>query len=201
MSDLSLLPLSLTPIDAETVPAAFDPTPVVQEAPERREPFAWPTPPFAVYPPPACAIEPEPCEIEGMNGKILHGRLVEFDLERLTALLQVPASRNPVPVRFAQCRRLMLLQPLAPLPGAASDPLQRPDSVPFQVLLKGLPALQGRTVGHREDDYGLFLFEPVDAVGGVRRSFVPRGVYERVAIGDPAAEASAEAPAAKKSTS
>jgi hypothetical protein len=156
-----------------------------------------PTPPFAVYPPPACAIEPEPCEIEGMNGKILHGRLVEFDLERLTALLQVPASRNPVPVRFAQFRRLMLLQPLPALPAAARDPLQRPDSVPYQVLLKGLPALQGRTVGHREDDYGLFLFEPVDAVGGVRRSFVPRGVYERVTIGEPAAEApvAPEAPA------
>ena len=202
MSDLSLPPLSLVPIDQETVRAPLDgdteQTPldgdtahVAAEPPraaDRREPFAWPTPPFPAYPAPACAIDPEPCEIEGNNGKVLHGRLLRVDLEQLELRVQVPPNRNAMPVRFAQFRRLMLLQPLAALPTGDRDPLARPASVPYRVLFKGHPPLAGRTVGHRELPCGLFLFEPADAAGGLRRSFIPRGAYDRAEIGEPIGE-------------
>ena len=186
MSDLSNLPFSLVPIEGEES-SQTEPMPLQTGASPlaapHREPFAWPTPPFSFYPAPTCAIEPEPCEIEGTNGKVLHGRLIDFDLDALMVRVQVPPSRNAVPVRFAQFRRLLLLLPLAPLPTPANIPPPRPDHVPFRVLLKGREPLTGRTVGYRENDYGLFLFEPVDTVGTVRRSFLPRGVYDSVEIG------------------
>ena len=43
-----------------------------------REAFAWPTPPLACYPAPVRAAMPEVCEVEGLNGKIMPGRLALF---------------------------------------------------------------------------------------------------------------------------
>ena len=184
MTDLSVPPLSLEPLPGEgpgarTAPDADTP---------RREPFAWPTPSLTSYPVPTCPIEPEPCEIEGLNGRTMQGRLTLFDLDGGLLHLMLPTSRVPMPLRFTQFRRLTLAQPLAPLVGAKrpidDDLLAARPAVPYRIALRGAPPLEGLTVGHKQHDNGLFLFEPVDATGHLRRSFVPRAAYERADVGE-----------------
>ena len=65
MSDLSSPPLTLVPVEGAP-PAGSDG-------------FAWPTPPYACYAAPVPLKEPEPCQIEGMNGRLMNGALLEMD--------------------------------------------------------------------------------------------------------------------------
>ena len=179
MSDLSLPPLSSLPTAEELSGRAPIKT--------RFEPFAWPTPTLPCYPAPVCQIAPEPCEIEGLNGSVMTGRLTIFSPEDALLQLQLPPSRTTMPLRFDQFRRLRLLAPLAPLPQLSEDSLpptlaERP-AVPYTVHMHGGAALSGLTIRHLETEAGLFLFEPVDADGAVRRSFVPRCAYTSADIG------------------
>ena len=183
MTDLSQPSFDLVPIDEET-----QPLPLLDTRAEtaRREPFAWPTPSLTSYPVPRCSIEPEPCVVEGLNGRALQGGLTLFEPATGELQLLLAHARAPMPLRFSQFRRLILTQPLAPLPGAtADDPLvpQRP-ALPYHVELRGADPLEGLTVGHQLHDTGLFLFEPLDGAGLVRRVFVPRAAYTRYDIGE-----------------
>ena len=180
MSDLSLPPLSLIALpDAPTTPRSAAKT--------RFEAFAWPTPTLPCYPAPVGQIAPEPCEIEGLNGNVMTGRLIIFSPDDGLLQLQLPPSRTTMPLRLEQFRRLRLLAPLAPLPRFSEDTLppalaERP-AVPYTVLMKHGAPLSGLTIRHHETDYGLFLFEPVDGGGSVRRVFIPRAAYESAEIG------------------
>jgi type II secretory ATPase GspE/PulE/Tfp pilus assembly ATPase PilB-like protein len=179
MSDLSLS-LSLIPIGEDAAPR-----PAVAKT--RIDPFAWPTPTLPCYPAPVCQIAPEPCEIEGINGNVMSGRLTIFSPDDGLLQLQVPPSRTTMPLRFDQFRRIRLLLPLATLPQVSEDTLppalaERP-AVPYRVKMKHGALLEGLTIRHWEADYGLFLFEPVDASGAVRRVFIPRTAYEVADIG------------------
>jgi type II secretory ATPase GspE/PulE/Tfp pilus assembly ATPase PilB-like protein len=168
MSDLSQPPLSLVSTDAEGA-------------------FAWPTPPLACYPAPRRATRPEPCEVEGLNGKVITGWLMHFSPDELLIKLRLARSRSTMTLRFDQFRRLRLAEPLAPL---ADDPrlplaeaLAARPVVSFEVALRGAPAIEGHTIGHVETDDGLFVFEPVDGSGTVRRNFFPRVAYDQARIG------------------
>ena len=179
MSDLSLPPLHLLPTTEE-----LSGRPPIKT---RFEPFAWPTPTLPCYPAPVCQIAPEPCEIEGLNGSVMTGRLTIFSPEDTLLQLQLPPSRTTMPLRFDQFRRLRLLVPLAPLPQLSEDSLpptlaERP-AVPYTVHMHSGAALSGLTIRHLETEAGLFLFEPVDAAGSVRRVFVPRCAYASTDIG------------------
>ncbi len=179
MSDLSLPPLTLLPLPEEV--AARPPVK------SRYQPFAWPTPTLPCYPAPVNQIAPEPCEIEGMNGNVMSGRLILFSPEDATLQLQLPPSRTTMPLRFDQFRRLRLTQPLAPLPRGSDEGLPaalaaRP-AVPYTVQMKSGTPLSGLTIRHHENEVGLFLFEPVDTAGAVRRVFVPRSAYTALEIG------------------
>ena len=110
MSDLSTPPLSLIPLADELRQQA--------EVRTRHEPFAWPTPVLGSYPSPSCALEPEPCEIEGLNGKIMRGRLALFSPGARHLHLLMPSVRAPLTLRFSQFRRLTLDLPLAPTTAA-----------------------------------------------------------------------------------
>src|SRR5262245_32112325 len=67
MSDLSINPaLSLTDDDPATEIAARLDSDV----------WCWPTPALASFPPPQEQNRPLACEIEGLNGKIMRGRLI-----------------------------------------------------------------------------------------------------------------------------
>jgi type II secretory ATPase GspE/PulE/Tfp pilus assembly ATPase PilB-like protein len=182
MSDLSLPPLSLRTVRNEAL----------AELPEqaRSEPFAWPSPPFASYPAPVCQIAPEPCEVEGVNGSVMKVRLTNFDPAAGVAQIQTPPARTTMPLRFSQFRRMVLSTPLEPLPvaptngnDAHAESLASRPVVAYRVRLTGGPETEGRTVGHIDNDTGVFLFEPLDARGSVRRVFIPRCAVERLEIG------------------
>jgi hypothetical protein len=166
MSDLASPPLSLLPTAADG--------------------FAWPTPELPHYPVPATAVAPLVCQVEGNNGKIIPGRLLEMDLVRGYAQLSVAGARAPLTLRFDQFRRLRLLEPLSPsVPpeggGIVTD--IAPSTIPFAVHFAHGAVWEGQTVSAREDAIGLFVFEPVDATGTVRRTFVPSTAYTRVDLG------------------
>ncbi len=183
MSDLSTPPLSLVQMQADA-PAAHK---------GRSDPFAWPTPTLPCYPAPYAQRTHEPCEIEGMNGAMMHGRLIVFSPEDGLLQLQLPPSRTTMPLRFDQFRRLRLTVPLSALPlaapGVLADAMAERPLLPYVVHMKGLPPLQGLTVRHHETDYGLFLFEPLDKAGAVRRVFIPRAAYEHAEVGQRIGEA------------
>lgn len=152
--------------------------------------YAWPTPTLPCYPAPTPQRSPEPCELEGLNGSLMQGRIVRFDPEGRTLQLQLQnaTSRTAMTVRFDQFRKLRLMVPLAALPAAAATSAEAALSerplLPYTVHLKGgLPPLQGLTLRHHETDHGLYLFEPLDKTGLVRRVFVPRSAYDRADIG------------------
>ncbi len=180
MSDLSVPPLSLVPVHPGWGAPAAD-----EQRAAHREPFAWPTPPLPAYPAPTCATAPEPCDVEGLNGRVMHGVLHAFSPDEQTLRLQVPPSRAPVTLRFSQFRRLRLLHPLAPLAPSAGDgdiEALRP-AQPFRIELRDGPVLQGLSIGTQATPHGVFLFEPADHGGTVRRSFVPQAAIARAELG------------------
>jgi type II secretory ATPase GspE/PulE/Tfp pilus assembly ATPase PilB-like protein len=182
MSDMSLPPASRLPRRADAGAALPDPV--------RPEPFAWPAPPFASYAAPASPVAPEPCEVEGLNGSLMKARLIDFDPAAGLAQIQAPPARTTMPLRFTQFRRIVLVNPLMPLPVTAaersaphSEAFSSRPSVAYHLHLKSGPGRQGLTVGYVDNDAGVFLFEPVDSRGGVRRVFVPRGMVDRLEVG------------------
>jgi type II secretory ATPase GspE/PulE/Tfp pilus assembly ATPase PilB-like protein len=197
MSDLSVPPLSLVPLGASApAPTAAAGTPAAGDGGVGTARFAWPTPSLPCYPAPRIASAPEACVIEGLNGSTMAGRLMHFNPGAELAHVQVAASRTTLPLRFAQFRCLRLAKPVQPLPLDPQEtaPLaltERP-AQPYRVQLRGGALLEGRTITHEENDYGLFLFEPVDDDGAVRRCFVPRAAYVHVDFGQRLGEALVE---------
>lgn len=204
MSDLSLPPLTLVPLDDEprSSTAAGKSAGRSAAALSRAEPFAWPTPQLASYPSPTCQIEPEPCVVETRSGSLITGLLTVFEPQEGLARVQVPGEKAAMPLRFAQIRRLTLqrvLRALALNPGAdhAADALQAPlldhhPEQPYEVALVGGTTCAGRTVTHVETEAGLFLFEPKDERGSVERHFIPRAMIERFQVGERLGELLAE---------
>lgn len=196
MSDLSLPPLTLVPLDDEqrAASAAGKSAGRSAAALARVEPFAWPTPQLASYPSPTCQIEPEPCVVESRSGSFVTGLLTVFEPNEGLARVQVPGEKAAMPLRFAQIRRLTLqrvLRALALNPGAdhEADALQAPllehhPEQPYEVALFGGSTYTGRTVTHVETEAGLFLFEPKDERGSVERHFIPRALIERFQVGE-----------------
>ena len=179
MSDLSLPPLSLVPLDSQWGPPK-------SEAPAD-EPFAWPTPPFAAFAAPTCQIQPEPCEIEGPNGKVTRGQLAFVNLDDGVIQVQVPPARGNLPLRLSQFRRLTLLRPISPLVAPlVSPPASPPGQGQAATTLDGIcvqscqlrfrsgEAVKLETVGHVDHPMGVFLFPPQGDQGRVLRSFYPR---------------------------
>ncbi|MBK9136277.1 MAG: Flp pilus assembly complex ATPase component TadA [Betaproteobacteria bacterium] len=166
MTDLANPPLSLLPPVADG--------------------FAWPTPNLPNYPPAAPSPAPLACQVEGNNGKTIPGHLLEMSLVQRFIQLAVPGARAPLTLRFDQFRRLRLLDPLAPAPGFAGGgvvtDIEHP-TIPFSVHFAHGAVWQGQSVCTREEAAGLFLFEPADAHGTVRRTFVPASAYTHVELG------------------
>ena len=165
-----------------TQPMDLDPIARESLARVRHEPFAWPTPTLARYAPPSTQLNPEPCEIVGLNGHLIHGRMTYFDPDTGSLYIQVPPSRTTMVLRFDQFRSLKLTVPMQPLgdpSGQATAPeLAELPVVPYTVRLRGTAPVQGLTVLHVETEHGLFLFEPVDQRGAVRRCFFPREGFD-----------------------
>jgi len=155
------------------------------------EGFCWPTPPYASYPLATPQTDPIPCEIVGLNDKHTTGRLTFFVPDEKVAHVQLPPARTTLPLRFDQFRTLTLTTPLKPTLESSGDPHalilgHRAHSI-YQLTLTGGAELTGTTIGYVENEYGLFLFPPVneedDGSGHVLRSFIPRGGYTAFEIG------------------
>ena len=190
MSDLSIPLLSLLPKGAAPAPElthAAVAVAVAAGAAELRQAFMWPTPGLAGYPAPNERPAGQICEMEGHNGKTTTGRLMGLDVDAGAVLIAVPPSRVMHTVRFEQFRCLRLLAPLAPTPdpaGATPAALTADRAAtPFSVAYKDAPVWTGTTLGHHEEVWGLFLFEPLNAQGAVQRVFVPRSAYHQAEIG------------------
>ena len=150
--------------------------------------FLWPTPPFATYPAARQQTEHETCEIEGLNGRIMKGRLSFFVPDEEVAHIQVPPSRTTMALRFGQFRTLLLTNPIKPKRAAdGQDPhasmLGHRASVAFRVKFKAGGQIEGQTMGHRETEFGIFLFPTVGDDGAVQRLFVGREVLDSFDVG------------------
>jgi len=128
-------------------------------------------------------IDPQaPCELVGPTGGTTRVRLIEFDGEAGTALLQAPQARKPVAIRFEQFLRLALLTPVPPLPSFGGDKKKfRPEF--YHVTHKSGQTSFGLTLGVVDRPAGLFLFEPVDEQASIRRVFIPRAGMARFHLG------------------
>jgi type II secretory ATPase GspE/PulE/Tfp pilus assembly ATPase PilB-like protein len=144
MSDLSLPPLTLVPLEETGTPApaakpAAAPAPPAQpvpdcmadtlplplheaaEAPAKAkpaaasyEPFRWPTPPYPMYGAPERQTRPEPCEVQGVNGSVVSGQMMSINPEVGIAQVRLSSARGAVSLRFAQFRRMTLTQAFKP---------------------------------------------------------------------------------------
>ncbi|WP_411969296.1 ATPase, T2SS/T4P/T4SS family [Paucibacter sp. B2R-40] len=170
---------------------------------EAEREFSWPVPPYAAYPRQQVAGAAEPCEILGLNNRSSVGQLVSLAPRERLAQILVPPARNAMPLKFAQFRVLKLLRPviaaprintgglsddsIGPAAGGASNEWQldqRPRSE-FKLFFAGGGELQGLTIGHFQDELGLFLFSPLsDNDDSVMRLFIPREVLAHVDIGE-----------------
>jgi type II secretory ATPase GspE/PulE/Tfp pilus assembly ATPase PilB-like protein len=183
MSDLSLPPLAWAPPDTAGM-KPLSPTGTGAVAA-----FEWPSPPYAAYTSGTPFDEqPQPCEVEGLNRKVISGRLAAIDPVQQVAQVLVPPSRNPMPLRFSQFRRLTLTTPLLPdfSPTAAGteDVLDFRCEVEVRLQMAGeTQPSQATTVGHIDHEAGVFLFAPAGDGGQVLRSFVPRSAIQSIEFG------------------
>ena len=191
MTDL-LAPLirEMPPPKRPPAKAATSGRPAATVAKEKasREPFKWPTPPFPSYPAPSEQTETLPCQVvTGAELNATSVRLTFFVPENSVAHLQMPSARTTVPLRFDQFKALIVTTPLLPLPLPLSKPhaelLRHRQSSPYTVDLADGGEMEGQTVGHVENDCGLFLFPPCADDGSVKRMFVPASAYTSFSIG------------------
>jgi type II secretory ATPase GspE/PulE/Tfp pilus assembly ATPase PilB-like protein len=145
---------------------------------------AWPTPERPGYPAAAPMQAAPEVELEGLNGRVLEGQLSGFDPANDMVQLSLSLSRRPMVLRLDQFRRIRLKETLAAEPAVnALDLAAEPPLLPFAIAFKGAQAWVGHTLGHVEQPWGLFLFEPEDGDGRLRRWFVPRAAYDTAEIG------------------
>jgi type II secretory ATPase GspE/PulE/Tfp pilus assembly ATPase PilB-like protein len=148
----------------------------------------WPMPDAAGAADSWPLADSEPCNILGLNDKSFDGRMARFDARNGIVQVFVPPARSPMQLRFAQFQRLTLTEPMIPpAPGSLAAPgwlePQARGETEFTVTLSNGKTWSGRTVGHVENDHGLFLFPPIGEAGFVQRAFCPRSAYRRADFG------------------
>ena len=208
MSDMSLPPQPRVPLAHEGggLPS-LQPLPPLGPAPPTATAFAWPVPVVGGYPAATPLVEPEACEIEGPNGKLSTGRLVVIDAEAGLVSLNIPPARGLLTLKLHQFRRLTLsrlLAPLVPSTGTAFDattPLPQTHLLSHCLLrFRDGSEITIETVGQVDSALGVFTFTPVDAGGGLRRSFYPRLMLADALHDSPPASPPAIPPAAPSAT-
>jgi hypothetical protein len=129
----------------------------------------------------------EPCSILGLNDKSFNARMAQFDSTVGVATVFVPPARAPMQLRFGQFQRLTLTEPSLPSSNGVNAAPGWSERVPgdteFQVQLANGKSHSGRTIGHVENERGLFLFPPAGDAGHVLRVFYPRSAYRRIDFG------------------
>ena len=148
----------------------------------------WPSPPFAIFSEAIPWTEPQACEIEDYKGVVRSCRLALLTPADKTVMIFVPSRKAPGRVLFSQFRRLTLKEPLYPEETVSDTDFadifgQRP-TIDYHLHQQDGSVVSDKTVGYVETIFGLFVFHPTDAGGGVERSFIPREAYQRVSFGE-----------------
>ena len=146
------------------------------------EAFVWPTPDLPGYAAAGERPAGQLCDVEAFTGSPITGRLMALDPDAGLLHLVVPPSRAVLALRFDQFRCLRMLAPLSAVAAHGRSALQaalvaQHPALPFTLKLRDGQVWRGITLGHQEEPWGLFLFEPLDAQGTVQRVFVPQRAY------------------------
>jgi len=198
MSDMSLPPLSLVPQDQEDMRLAA----LAQaDAADNTPALPWPSCGLVGYPAESTLQGPIACEFEGPGGRASPGWLTRLDLEAGVVHLQIPPARSVLTLKLTQFRRLTLLPALEPLPtdsGSAFEittpMLPRRDLSVCTLRFRNGNTASFETAAHTEVPTGLFTWSPIDAEGGLRRSFFPlSGTVDRALEAKPEAGPEADA--------
>lgn len=160
--------------------------------------WEWPQPPFA-HRHMMAPLESDvavPCRVETPNGVTVEGQLVRFDAEAAVLHFRLASGGEALALPFAKFRRLTLTTPW-PLARRAPDaPVERVPTAAqergYRVELQAGGHLAGRTMGHVQEDCGLFFFAPLDDGSAVERAFVPQAACATVSFGRSAEEKAAE---------
>jgi hypothetical protein len=164
-------------------------------APAIRRPWQWPLPPAGAYAPVPPYLSGTPCSVESLAGSVLQGVLHDFDPATRRLQLRAASGGPEVSLPFVRQRRVVLGTPLQLVGararrGAAAGSQERSYRL-TQVGDPHAPVLDGCTIGHVDAPEGLYLFEPTETVGELRRVFVPRAAYSSCEFGPSAVEAAA----------
>ncbi|TSE35893.1 hypothetical protein [Tepidimonas charontis] len=112
--------------------------------------------------------------VEGWNGRVIEGRLVDFQPANETLKLLLTGHARPVSLRFAQVKRLRIPPrsdaPPPFLPSGFADEASRP----FAVRLRDGSVYAGLCHDCRRHPYGVWLFPRVVASDDPERVFLPK---------------------------
>jgi type II secretory ATPase GspE/PulE/Tfp pilus assembly ATPase PilB-like protein len=172
MSDLSFASLALVPMNMESEKASTRPL-------QGKDAVAWPPAPFGEFAAETTPQEGLDCEVEGLNGRLMRVNLQRLDLDNGLIQIASSAMRAPMQLRFAQFRRVTLARVLSVLRPYSTDQVLN-----FHLQSRGAEDCSGLTVGHVKSDQGVFLFEPIDNSGALRRHLIPTTAYVSLSIGD-----------------
>jgi type II secretory ATPase GspE/PulE/Tfp pilus assembly ATPase PilB-like protein len=156
--------------------------------------FRWPTPPYAAYP---CALEQanaEDCILTSHRGRNVVGRLTYFAPEQGCLEFQFPRAPSAETIPFGDIKMLCLMAPLrlectgTVLAALGPEADARPHPQKFVVDFTAGDKLEGHTLGHVREPFGLFLFRCLDSASEpnveVERVFVPHQSIHNFSIGE-----------------
>ena len=138
----------------------------------------------------------QPCRVETLSGAAVEGQLLDFDTVAAVLRFSMGDDGEPLSLPFAKFRRLTLITPWPLARSAPDSPAERIPTAAqergYRIDLAAGGQLVGRTMGHINEPYGLFLFAPLDDGAALLRVFVPRAACAAVAFGQSAEEQAAE---------
>jgi len=182
---------SLPPLDWNAANGASPGATGTPSAAGGTESFIWPTPPFAAYPAPQPLKQPTAVEVTAANGSRSIGQLIALMPAQRQVHLLMPPAKQAMSVRLNQLASLKLIRPVQVPPakaGAATSEGMALDLRPrieFRVRLRNGQEIKGTTIGHVQDELGLFLFPPISpSDDSVQQLFVPREAVDSCDFGD-----------------
>jgi hypothetical protein len=147
----------------------------------------WPLPPFfqfAESPPPT-----KECAMELIDGLVIRGELVEFDLNADSVAVRVPDSESLQWMKFALIRTIKMLAPIAYIADAAAlDSLgatvwHADNQRAFVVALRDGTKIKGTTLGFIKETAGVFLYAVEGETVLAINYFIPASRIEDLQIG------------------
>jgi type II secretory ATPase GspE/PulE/Tfp pilus assembly ATPase PilB-like protein len=151
------------------------------------ETLDWPLPPFFKLAEPSAPARA--CAVELLDGLLIQGELVEFDLTADAVSVRASATDPVERVKFARIRSLKLTVPiayaadLAALQAVGSDPLPDTSERSFVLALRDGTKIRGETLGFIKKKAGVFLFLVETDRSRAINCFIPEARIRDLQIG------------------